>query len=58
MVCLHISIEHTGGDGYRMTCDNLRREDATAKEVAMANWDCDNEGVSAKRWLAEHGIKE
>lgn len=37
MTCLHVSITNDGGEGYRMTCDNLRREDATDKEIAMAN---------------------
>ena len=37
MTCLHVSITNDGGIGYRMTCDNLRREDATEKEIAMAN---------------------
>ena len=37
MVCLHVSITNDGGDGYQITCDNLRREDATDKEIAMAN---------------------
>jgi len=38
MVALHISIEAVGDEGkYRMSCDNLRREDATEKEKGMAN---------------------
>ena len=37
MTCLHVSITNDGGTEYRMTCDNLRREDATEKEIAMAN---------------------
>lgn len=37
MVCLHMSITNNGGDGYQITCDNLRREDATDKEIGMAN---------------------
>ena len=37
MTCLHVSITNDGGTGYCMTCDNLRREDATEKEIAMAN---------------------
>lgn len=37
MVCLHMSITNDGGDGYQITCDNLRREDATDKEIGMAN---------------------
>ena len=38
MVSLHISIEAVGDEGkYRMSCDNLRREDATENEKGMAN---------------------
>ena len=37
MTCLHVSITNDGGEGYRIACDNLRREDATEKEIAMAN---------------------
>lgn len=37
MVALHISIIHHGGKRFEMKCDNLRREDATDPEIAMAN---------------------
>ena len=37
MVCLHMSITNDGEHGYQITCDNLRREDATDKEIGMAN---------------------
>lgn len=37
MVCLHISITHVENDRFHMTCDNLKREDATEKEIKLAN---------------------
>lgn len=37
MTALHVTISSTDGKHFRMTSDNLRREDATEPEIAMAN---------------------
>jgi hypothetical protein len=37
MTALHVSIKEISPGRFNMTCDNLRREDANDREVAMAN---------------------
>lgn len=37
MTCLHISIEQIKGKTFRISCNNLRREDANEAEISHAN---------------------
>jgi hypothetical protein len=37
VTALHITIHHKGANRFEVTCDNLRREDASPEEIAMAN---------------------
>jgi len=37
MTCLHVSIQSSDGERFMVACDNTRREDATKKEILMAN---------------------
>lgn len=49
MTVLVVSIEHKGGVSFSVKSDNLRREDATDPEIAMANLveGALNEGIKA-----------